>query len=139
MASSRYSIYCDTGISGAGDVRFSLNGTVYQNNSLVTLEDIGEGDDALLCMTDQPACCRPPYTTWGNWFFPNGTRVSAYVTYIQPVLYIQWGFYRTRGHMVVRLNHGRGGEDGIYRCEIPDAMNVTQTIYIGLYTASTGE
>ena len=131
MASSRYSIYCDTGISGAGGVRFSLNGTVYQNNSLVTLEDIGEwsDDDALLCLTDQTAGeMGPPI---GNWFFPNGTRVAA--------LYIQWGFYRTGGHMVVSLHRRRGGEDGIYHCEIPDAMNVIQTIYIGLYTASTGE
>jgi len=40
---------------------------------------------------------------------------------------------------VVRLNRRRGGEDGIYRCEITDSMNVTQTIYIGVYTASTGE
>ena len=44
------------------EIRFLLNGTVYQNNSLVTLEDIGEGVDALLCETDQDACCRPPYT-----------------------------------------------------------------------------
>ena len=29
--------------------------------------------------------------------------------------------------------------EGIYRCEIPDAMNVTQTIYIGVYSASIGE
>ena len=29
--------------------------------------------------------------------------------------------------------------DGIYRCEIPDAMNVIQTLYIGLYTNTTGE
>ena len=138
MASSQYSIYCDTGISGAGGVRFSLNGTVYQSNSLVTLENIGEwsDDDALLCVTDQTACCSRFYTGEvgpfiGNWFFPNGTRVAA--------LSIHWGFYRTRGHMVVRLHRRRGGEDGIYCCEIPDAMNVTQTIYIGLYTASTGE
>ena len=33
----------------------------------------------------------------------------------------------------------RGGVEGIYRCEIPDIMNVTQTIYIGVYTASGGE
>ena len=41
--------------------------------------------------------------------------------------------------MVVRLNRRRGGEDGIYRCEITDSMNVDQTIYIGVYTGSTGE
>ena len=32
----------------AGDVWFSLNGTIYQNNSIVTLEDICEGDAALI-------------------------------------------------------------------------------------------
>ena len=37
------------------------------------------------------------------------------------------------------MHRRRGGEEGIYHCEIPDAMNVTQTIYIGVYSASTGE
>ena len=112
-----------------------LRGTPYQNNSIVTLEDIGEGDDALLCITTLTACCRLPYTDMGaalgNWFFPNGTRV--------PSLGNQWDIYRTRGQSVVRLHRRRGGEEGIYRCEIPDAMNVNQTIYIGVYSASTGE
>ena len=106
------------------------------NNSNVTLEDIGEGDDALLCITNQTACCRPPYTgdmrlALGNWFFPNGTRVPSSGN--------QWDFHRTRGQMVVLLHRRRGGEEGVYRCEIPDAMNVNQTVYIGVYSASTGE
>ena len=46
----------------AGDVWFSLNGTTYQNNSLVTLTDIGENDTALLCETNLTACCRQPET-----------------------------------------------------------------------------
>ena len=46
--------------------------------------------------------------------------------------------YRTRGQMKVLLNRRRGGVDGIYRCEIPDAMNVAQTIYIRLYTTNAG-
>ena len=99
------------------------------------LEDIGDYDDALLCMTNRTACCRPPYTgdmgAFGNWFFPNGTRVSSSGN--------QWDIYRTRGQMVVRMNRRRGGVEGIYRCEIPDAMNEIQTIYIGVYSASTGE
>ena len=33
----------------------------------------------------------------------------------------------------------RGGEGGICHCEIPDAMYVTQTIFIGVYLATTGE
>ena len=41
---------------------------------------------------------------------------------------------------MVLLHRRRGGEDGVYRCEIHDALNVThQTIYIGVYTADTGE
>ena len=40
---------------------------------------------------------------------------------------------------MVHLNRRRGGAEGIYRCEIPDSMNVTQTVYIGVYTASSGE
>ena len=119
----------------AVDVWFSLNGTIYQNNSCVALEDIGEGDDTLLCVSNLTDCHRYPYigngSPLGNWFFPNKTRV--------PGGNQQWEFYRTRSQMVVRLHRRRGGVEGIYHCEIPDSMNVTQTIYIGVYTANTGE
>ena len=104
----------------------------------MTLEDIGESDDALLCITNQTACCRCPYTgemgpDMGNWFFPNKTRVYNHGEGTDV------DFYRTRGQMVVLMQRIRGGVDGIYRCDIPDAMNVSQTIYIGVYSASTGE
>ena len=114
-------------------VRFSLRGTTYQNNSLVILEDIGVGVGALLCVTDQPACCRPSFwlSAFGNWFYPNGTRV--------PSSSLQWDMHRTRGHMVIFLQRRRGGAKGIYHCVILDAMNVSQTIYIGVYPAETGE
>ena len=120
---------------GGGDVWFSLRNTTYQNNSIVMLEDIGDDDnDTLLCLTNQTACCQAPHIgemgrVLGNWFFPNGTRAPSG----------KWDIYRTRGQMVVRMHHRRGGENGIYRCKIPDAMNVTQTIYIGVYSASTGK
>ena len=120
----------------AGDVWVTLRGTTYCNNSIVILEDIGEGGDALLCITKLTACCRSSDTggirsALGNWFFPNGTRVLSSGN--------QWDFYRTIGQMMVHLNRRRGGAEGIYHCQIPDTMNVTQTIYIGVYSASTGE
>ena len=130
----------DSGITflpGAG-VRFWLNGTTYQNNSLVSLEDIGDsntGGDALLCMTDNRMCCaraQSPYMgILGNWYYPNGTGVANSGE--------MWEFYRNRGQSVVRLNRRRGGENGIYCCEIHDINSVTQFIYIGVYTANTGE
>ena len=126
-----------TSFPNAGNVNFSLDGTFYQNNSIVTLEDIGEGGYVLFCLTDLTACCRPPYTNGrngpalGNWFFPNGTRV--------PSVGSKWDFHRTRGRMRVALHRRKGGEEGVYRCVIPDAMNVTQTIYIGVYSVNNGE
>ena len=118
--------------SPGGDVWFSLRNVTYQNNSIVFLEDIGEGDDALHCRTNRTACCRPPYTgemvhTLGNWYFPNGTRV--------PSGGMKWDFYRTRGQMVVHMYRRRGGVEGIYCCVVPGAM----TLYIGVYSANTGE
>ena len=100
------------------------------------LEDIGEGEDALFCITNQTACCRSPYTgvmgpALGNWFFPNESRVLSGNA--------NDDFYRTRHQMMVHLHRRRGGVEGIYHCEIPDGMNVTQAIYIGVYSASTGE
>ena len=101
----------------------------------MTLEDIGEYDSALLCMTNLTACCSHRYPRYwpyvGNWFFPNRSRV--------PNSYSWSDYYRTRGEMVVHLNRRRGGEDGIYHCEIPDSMGVFQNIYIGVYSTSSGE
>ena len=102
----------------------------------MTLENVGDGDNGLLCVTNLAACCQQPYpgengSTAGNWFFPNGTRV--------PSENRGWDFHRDRGQMVVRLNRKRGGVDGIYRCEIPDSINDIQSIYIGVYSANTGK
>ena len=126
------------------DAVFSLNGTIYHNNSLVNLEDIGDDDTALLCVTNLTACCEPPYSGENgpaivNWFLPNGTTVPS------PIANKSSGelldSFSEGGEVVVRLNHREGGEEGIYRCEISTSMNVIQTIYIGVYTASisTGE
>ena len=104
----------------------------------MTLEDIGEDDDALFCITNLTACCRgEDGFLSGNWFFPNKTRVPS--EYANETLRIEWDFYRTREKMMVLLHRRRGGVDGIYRCEIPDSMNVTQNLYIGVYTASPGK
>ena len=102
------------------------------------LEEIGEGGDALFCITNLDACCQSPYDgtgtmgpDLGNWFFPNRTRV--------PCKSEQWDLFCTRQNMVVQMNRRRGGEEGIYSCEIPDVMGVIKTVYIGVYSASSGE
>ena len=108
----------------------------------MTLEDIGEDDDALLCITNLTACCRSTDgSVLGQWFFPNETQVpNQYVTNDtsqpkQP----KWDFFRDRGQMMVFMHRRRGGVDGIYYCKIPDSMKVIQTIYIGVYNTNTGK
>ena len=98
----------------------------------MALEDIGEYDTALLCMTNFAACCRSQDgPVMGNWFFPNGSRVLNRDRLRD--------FDRTRGQMVVRMHRRRGGVDGIYRCEIPVSANAIQAVYIGVYNTNSGE
>ena len=112
------------------------------------MEDIGSINDALLCITAVTTCCQHPYIGpkrpgIGNWFFPNGTSVlSDSIGYDMNGETMEWGFYVTRGWMVVHLNRRRGGVTGIYRCEIPVLMGppiVYKNVSIGVYTANTGE
>ena len=80
-------------------------------------------------------CCgrdqSPGREILGDWYYPNGIGVANSG--------IQWDFFRNRGPSVVRMHRRRGGVAGIYRCVIPDATGVDQTMYIGVYTAGTGE
>ena len=113
-----------------------MNGVAIPNHGFAVLDNIGEGDESLFCLTDLPACCRRPYTTdpmmsvLGNWFFPNGTRVVSSGN--------QWDFHRTRGQMVVRLHRRRGGATGIYHCNVPDQNGEQLSRYVGVYTTNTG-
>ena len=95
--------------------------------------DIGSISDneALLCHTNN----HPPsgsVNSGGDWFASNGDRVGG--TTAVP------GVTRTRGAMVVRLGEMSGTPplEGIYRCEIEDADETLQTVYVGLYNAGAG-
>ena len=108
---------------------------MYANNSVIDINLVGEGFEgaqitdggALECHTDDTTCCRgkdnPPNGTGrGEWYYPDGTVV--------PPPGDGTGFYRTRDHMVIRLNRVTILYQGVYRCEIPGARGVTITRYI---------
>ena len=115
--------------SGVG---LSLNGMNLPNNSIVTDTDIGTGTAALVCTTTYTPCC-----TSGNpetqWYFPNGSQVPNNMNL---------PYQRNRGPAAGRVNLNRNSEStitGIFRCDIPDANNVTQSLYVGIYDSGTGE
>ena len=103
----------------------SLNGVNISNDGYVLASGIGEDDGGLLCITDRSDCCRS--RPRGEWSFPNGSLIE-----------IEGGrmgnfFFRNRGTGVVRLNRrGDPRERGRFRCEIPDANDVSLTMYVNI-------
>ena len=78
-----------------------------------SLLGIGEGDHALQCRTSRDECCKTLPNRFGDFFYPNGTKVLNIRSN---------GLYRNRGQMVMG---GVTSPAGKYKCEIPDADRVT--------------
>ena len=119
----------------------SLNGTTITNNSIVLLQNIGEGDaGALLCTTDRTACCTHALGLAGQWFYPDG-RMVPIMDPAPPA--IAEPFYRNRGTSLIRLNR-RPNQGlsvvytGVYCCQIPDQNNVIQTLCVRAYLTESG-
>ena len=103
-----------------------LRGQTYLNNFIVAIDDIGEVENALLCVTDKPDCCRSPYGTAQREFYnPNNCAVPPGSTN---------SLYKNRGLQVVRLNRKNNflSPTGVYRCEIPDSNEINQNLYINI-------
>ena len=107
-------------------VYFVLGGQTFTNNSIVSIANIGEGMDALLCRTNLINCCGTLPNRFGEFYYPNGVMV--------PVNNARQGFYRNRGDQEIRLNRrdGVSSPTGRFHCEIPDASGVMQNLFITL-------
>ena len=111
--------------------RFEFRGNVLTNNSFILRGapvNIGEGhNDSLHCVTDNSDCCN---NGQGNWYDVTGGEVQQGPG--------DSNLYVTRGDGVVYLNRRRGGQSGMWRCDIPGSNGVKQSIYIYLGTSATG-
>lgn len=104
----------------------------FENNSLITLDVIGESTHALFCATDKKPCCNE---TDGNWYLPDGTLLPS-ETNTSQYLYVT-----REGDPTVGLNHMQNGTQpsaGIYLCELMDRKNITNHLYIGIYPQNGG-
>ena len=110
-------------------LRFEFRGNVLTNNSYILRGNIGEGhNDSLHCVTDNSDCCN---NGQGNWYDVTGGEVQQGPDGDSSL-------YVTRGDGVVYLNRRRGGQSGMWRCDIPDNNGVQQSIYIYLGTPAAG-
>ena len=102
---------------------FSLNEVPQANNSLIFIDNIGEGTYALRCHTTRRPCCKWP--VFGEWYFPDGTSVSNKLS--------GGDFYRNRdndgGVMLNRRNNAQSPK-GRFKCSIPDNQGVVTHISV---------
>ena len=109
---------------------FEFREDVLKNNSYIFRGNISEGqNDSLHGVTDNSDCCN---NGQGNWYDVTGGEVQQGPDGDS-------NLYVTRGDGVVYLNHkDKGGQSGMWRCDIPDSNGVQQSIYIYLGTSATG-
>ncbi len=100
-----------------------LSGKSYPNNSIVSIREIGVGNNALLCVTDNQNCCK---NSGGEFYYPDKSRVNARA--------FGESFYRNRHSQVVRLNRRNDAVSplGTYRCDILDSMGKFSSMFIKL-------
>ena len=110
---------------------------------MVVITSIGndlslDGGDLLVCATQHTPCCRAAPNRFGEWYYPNTTRV--------PIGGDNYHFYRTRrdsnsvnnvlGGALLNRHFDAMGPTGIYNCVIRSADETDQTLYVGLYSNS---
>ena len=135
----------------ADGVSLKLRGVTIPNNSLVDVDDVlysvpsdphpnnanGLHNQTLLCETYLIDCCDSPKTARGDWYYPDGRAVQFEGNRYNVA------FWRNRGqNEVINGSQFYGsvrlwriyspGERGRFHCELPDANNVTQTLYANI-------
>ena len=101
--------------------------------------EIGEGRNALLCITSETDCCKNTNvpSPMREWYFPNETSVKIEGE--------KHSFYRNRDPSIVRLSRRNNATSptGIFKCVIPSSTQLnritTSTIHIGIYDIGQGK
>ena len=106
------------------------NGTFLANNTVVMVDEIGEGKLSLMCFTNKLDCCNG-IVRFGEWYFPNGSYVGVADSS---------NIYRNRGSSAVRLNRRNNVTipSGIFWCDIPDKNETVQNMFVGIYSMGSG-
>ena len=114
---------------------FFLNGRLLPNNSVVLLSDIGEGSNALYCLTDRTQCCsRSAGASRGLWRSPDGD-VQQNTNH---------DIYTSKGFSSLILNRRSStvGPTGVYTCIIPSASDRARdssTLRLEIYSSNEGK
>ena len=100
------------------------------NNSYVNFSLVDDGSDSVQCHTDLATCCSYRQGSHrGDWYFPNGSRLSFHVSNIHEF---------RNNHRVDLRRKTSTSPSGIYRCDIETVAShnktmTRETVYVGLY------
>ena len=107
------------------------DGIILESNSSILITDIGTSSpQQLVCTSDRMPCCldQPQY---GEWYFPDGSQVVSISEMTAPLT-----FYRDRdnnGNVILyRVSSDVTSPTGSFCCEIEDATDTNQTLYVNL-------
>lgn len=109
------------------DVGLGFGNMQLPNNSVFYLEDLTDTSVFIQCISTLSTCCDTVRA--GNWFFPSGGPVTLGMQ-----LFPTWHDDRTI--RLIRYSSSGSFEEGIYRCNVPDANNEIQMLYLGIYPTS---
>ena len=111
---------------------FENGGKFLANNSYIYYANISDGDNALKCVTDNINCCNNSSDV--NWKDDTGTVVHEGPDDTSCL-------YVTRGYQEISLNRKSNNcipdTSGLWRCDIADYSNETQSIYIYISNDNT--
>ena len=130
---------------GLTGVSLKLQGVSIPNNSLVNLDDLlyrsdnmqrptntnGFHDKTLVCVTDLVDCCESQEL--GDWYYPDGNPIELDDN-------LDAKFQSNRGQNNGQQIYGSvrlwrrytPPERGLFSCELPDANNDTQILYVNI-------
>lgn len=109
-----------------------LGGLRYENNSEVSIDALGQGQNGIHTITEFQACCRTQRI--GEFYYPDDSLVGR-SNAGEPL-------FRDRGQQFVRINRRNGQTSagiplGRYRSKIPDACGDEVSLYITLGMLAT--
>ena len=121
-----------------GPTGLYFNGQPHQNNSVIDSSAIDNDLDSIfivdtvVCLTGHFPCCN---SDDGGWYSPTGSPLQMRTA---PGMFYQRYFRRQSARLYQSVTAPASAE-GLFHCQLPDAANVTQYVYIGIYESGTGK
>ncbi len=95
---------------------------------MIVWSEIGEGGGSLFCLTNNTTCCEATSNS-GNWVDTNNDAITDRI--INDVYQ-----ERRRNSILLQRQEMASTPEGIFRCDIVDANNTMQHLYVGVYNKS---